>query len=49
MHDLYKTTVAAVEALLPVLKEMGYSFVTIDEMAELKGGYENIPGYVDIN
>ncbi|MCD8159511.1 MAG: polysaccharide deacetylase family protein [Clostridiales bacterium] len=46
MHDLYKTTVTAVERLLPVLKEQGYCFVTIDEMAQLKGGYENIPGHM---
>jgi hypothetical protein len=31
---------------IPKLVEMGYQLVTIDEMAEAKGGYENVPGYI---
>ena len=31
-HDLYPTTLAAMERILPVLAEQGYQFVTVDEL-----------------
>ncbi len=37
MHDLYDSTVDAVEKLLPELYVKGYQVVTISEMANLKG------------
>lgn len=46
MHDLHPTTAQAMVKAIPKLHEMGYQLVTIDEMAKVKGGYENIPGYV---
>ena len=46
MHDLHPTTAQAMVRAIPKLHEMGYQLVTIDEMARVKGGYENIPGYV---
>lgn len=38
MHDLYSTTVDAIEEVLPELTKEGYAFVTIDEMYK----YNNI-------
>ncbi|MGE5455646.1 MAG: polysaccharide deacetylase family protein [Ignavibacteriales bacterium] len=32
MHDVYKPTIDAVKMVLPLLKEKGYEFVTIDEL-----------------
>lgn len=32
MHDSYKSTVQAVERLIPLLEAEGYEFVTVDEM-----------------
>ncbi len=32
MHDLYKTTINTIKEVLPILKEQGYQFVTIDEL-----------------
>ena len=46
MHDLHPTTAQAMVKAIPKLHEMGYQLVTIDEMAKVKGGYENVPGYV---
>lgn len=37
MHDLYDTTIEAVEKLLPELYVNGYQVVTITELANLKG------------
>lgn len=37
MHDLYDSTVEAVEELLPLLYAEGYQVVTISELAKLKG------------
>ena len=34
MHDAYPTTVEAVRQLIPVLREMGYTFVTVDQLVE---------------
>lgn len=37
MHDIYSTTVDAVEILVPKLIEEGYELVTIHELAQIKG------------
>lgn len=37
MHDLYPTTAAAVETLVPRLKKKGYQLVTVDELFYYKG------------
>lgn len=37
MHEQYATTAAAVEYLLPVLIEKGYTFVTVSELAKMNG------------
>ena len=37
MHDLYETTVDAMEVVIPKLKEMGYELVTVSVLAETKG------------
>lgn len=37
MHDLYSSTAAAMEIVIPELAARGYSFVTVSELAELKG------------
>ncbi|MDD4608022.1 MAG: polysaccharide deacetylase family protein [Bacilli bacterium] len=34
MHDLYKSTIETVRMVLPILKEQGYEFVTVDELFE---------------
>lgn len=34
MHDAYPTTVEATKILIPKLREMGYTFVTVDEMIQ---------------
>lgn len=34
MHDAYPTTVEATKILIPKLQEMGYTFVTVDEMIQ---------------
>lgn len=34
MHDAYPTTVEATKILIPKLRAMGYSFVTVDEMIQ---------------
>lgn len=34
MHDAYATTVEAVRQLIPVLREMEYTFVTVDQLVE---------------
>jgi peptidoglycan/xylan/chitin deacetylase (PgdA/CDA1 family) len=46
MHDLHTTTGVAMQKAIPKLAEMGFQLVTIDEMAEAKGGYENVKGYI---
>lgn len=37
MHDLYPTTAAAVEKLIPRLKKKGFQMVTVDELFYYKG------------
>lgn len=37
MHDLYETTVAASEIIIPELIAEGYRLVTVSELAELRG------------
>lgn len=37
MHDIHDFTVEAMKLVLPILKEQGYQFVTIDELAAFKG------------
>lgn len=37
MHDVYETTIEAVEEVLPKLYAAGYQVVSISELAELKG------------
>lgn len=37
MHDLYPTTAAAMEIVIPELVARGYSLVTVSELAEYKG------------
>ena len=34
MHDLYKSTIDTVKSVLPILKEQGYEFVTVEELLE---------------
>ena len=34
MHDAYSTTVEATKILIPKLREMGYAFVTVDELIQ---------------
>ncbi len=34
MHDIHKPTIEAVRMVLPILKEQGYEFVTIEELFE---------------
>lgn len=46
LHDLYETSAEAVERAVPALAAQGFVFVTIDEMAELKGGYDKVLGYL---
>lgn len=36
MHDIYETTLEAVEMLVPKLHEMGYQMVTVSELARFK-------------
>lgn len=38
MHELYGPTADAVEAMVPVLAEQGYQFVTVSELAQFRGG-----------
>lgn len=42
MHDLYDTTAAASEALIPELINRGYQLVTVSELASYRGGM--LPG-----
>ena len=37
MHDIYETTVQAILELIPELKEQGYQFVTVSELAANRG------------
>ncbi|MBQ8803789.1 MAG: polysaccharide deacetylase family protein [Tyzzerella sp.] len=37
MHDIYETTVQAIIELIPELKEQGYQFLTVSELAEMRG------------
>ena len=37
MHDVYETTIDAVEEVLPKLYAAGYQVVSVSELAELKG------------
>lgn len=36
-HDIYETSVAAAERLIPALKKQGYTFVTVDELLAARG------------
>lgn len=36
-HDIYETTIDAIERIVPELKEMGFDMVTVSELAEIKG------------
>ena len=38
MHDLYDTTAAAVEIVVPILVSRGYQLVTVEELAACHGG-----------
>lgn len=44
-HDLYETTVEGVLAAIDELQEQGYAFVTVSELAQIKG-VELQPGHV---
>lgn len=46
MHDLYGSTVDAVEKVVPELAEKGFQMVTMKELIELKGGASNISGHI---
>ena len=46
MHDLYDTTVEAVERVVPELAEKGYQFVTVKELIDIKGSPDKISGYI---
>lgn len=37
MHEIYKTTLDAVEPIIVKLKEKGYNFVTVTELYQIKG------------
>lgn len=37
MHDLYESTVDAMEVVIPALKAQGYELVTVSELAKIKG------------
>lgn len=37
MHDIYSTTVEAVPILIDRLRELGYEFVTVSELAKIRG------------
>ena len=37
MHDIYPTSVEAVPRLIETLRQNGYEFVTIPELAEMRG------------
>lgn len=37
MHDIHKTTVQAMKQAIPQLKKKGYRFVTVSEMAAMRG------------
>ena len=37
MHEIYKTTLDAVEPIIVKLKEKGYTFVTVTELYQIKG------------
>ncbi|MDO4265995.1 MAG: polysaccharide deacetylase family protein [Eubacteriales bacterium] len=37
MHELYSSTAAATEALIPALAKQGFQFVTVSELAKFKG------------
>lgn len=45
MHDLYGTTAAATEVLVPWLVNQGYQLVTVTELMELKGIYMEAGGF----
>ncbi len=45
MHDLHPTTATAMERAIPDLAAKGFKLVTIDELADAKGGKEKINGY----
>ena len=37
MHDIYPTTVEAVPILIDTLRDSGYEFVTVPELAKIRG------------
>ena len=47
MHDIHKTTVDAVDAIITELKRQGFELMRVDDMLELRGGYK--PGVAYFN
>ena len=41
MHDIHQTTVDSVQGIIDALKQEGYTFVTVDQMLEVRQGMEN--------
>lgn len=41
MHDLYQSTADASKTIIPGLVKKGYQLVTVEEMAQLRGGMKN--------
>ena len=37
MHDIYSATANALEIVIPTLKDMGYTFVTVSDLFYYKG------------
>ena len=37
MHDIYPTTVEALPILIDTLRDSGYEFVTVPELAKIRG------------
>jgi len=46
MHDLYTTTVQAVEKIVPELTQKGFQLVTMQELIDIKGGADKISGHI---
>lgn len=47
MHDIHKTTVDAVDAIITELKRQGFELMRVDDMLALRGGYK--PGVAYFN
>ena len=37
MHDIYSATANALNSIIPILTDMGYSFVTVSDLFYYKG------------